>query len=220
VVYNLLDDQRAQPDAADARETFRRRQGLGADEVAVLFAARNYSMKGLGPLLECFARVARDCPRARLVVCGSRRDETYRRMAARLGVEKQVLFLRFVDDVRQCFAGCDVFAFPTFYDPCSLVVLEAMHAGRPVITTRQNGAGELLTDGLDGFVIDSPWALDALTDRLRRLVSDDDLRRSMGRQAQAHAEQLTAHARLDDLLAALARAAADPTASPTRRNAA
>jgi UDP-glucose:(heptosyl)LPS alpha-1,3-glucosyltransferase len=113
-----------------------------------------------------------------------------------------------------------VFAFPTFYDPCSLVVLEAMHAGRPVITTRQNGAGELLTDGLDGFVIDSPWALDALTDRLRRLVSDDDLRRSMGRQAQAHAEQLTAHARLDDLLAALARAAADPTASPTRRNAA
>ena len=63
-------------------------------------------------------------------------------------------------------------------------------------------------------------ALDALTDRLRRLVSDDDLRRSMGRQAQAHAEQLTAHARLDDLLAALARAAADPTASPTRRNAA
>ena len=220
VVYNLLDSRSRSAIAAAARAAFRREHGLRDDEVAVLFAARNYSMKGLRPLLEAFARVAADCPRARLVVCGSRRDGGYRRLAAARGIAPQVRFLGFVDDVRPAFAGCDVFAFPTFYDPCSLVVLEAMGAGLPVITTRQNGAGELLTEGQDGYVIDSPWAVEQMADRLRLLLSDDDLRRRMGRQARANVERFTIRAGREELLAALERAAADPQASPKLRSAA
>ena len=45
---------------------------------------------------------------------------------------------------------------PTYYDPCSLVVLEALACGLPVITTAQNGASELLTDGVDGYVLTAP----------------------------------------------------------------
>lgn len=220
VVYNLLDSDVALGDAPEARETFRRAHGLDRDDVAVLFAARNYSMKGLRPLMEAFARIAPECPRARLVVCGSRRDGSYRRLATALCIQPQVRFLGFVDDVRPCFSGCDVFAFPTFYDPCSLVVLEAMGAGLPVITTRQNGAGELLNDGQDGYVIDSPWALEQLGERLRRLLTDDELRLQMGRQARANVAEFTVHARLDELLSALRRAAADPQASPQLRDAA
>ena len=220
VVYNLLDGQLAVDDAGAARAAFRREHGLRDNEVAVLFAARNYSMKGLRPLLEAFARIAGECPRARLVVCGSRRDGGYRRLAAARGIARQVLFLSFLDDVRPAFAGCDVFAFPTFYDPCSLVVLEAMGAGLPVITTRQNGAGELLTEGRDGYVIDSPWAVDQMAARLRLLASDDDVRRRMGAQARANVERFTIRAGRESLLAALQRAAADPQASPKLRSAA
>jgi UDP-glucose:(heptosyl)LPS alpha-1,3-glucosyltransferase len=220
VVYNLLDSQLALDDSGAARAAFRREHGLGGDEVAVLFAARNYSMKGLRPLLEAFARVAADCPRARLVVCGSGRDGGYRRLAASLGIARQVLFLGFVDDARPSFAGCDVFAFPTFYDPCSLVVLEAMGAGLPVITTRQNGAGELLSEGQDGYVIDSPWAVEQLAARLWLLLTDDDLRRRMGARARANVERFTIRAGREELLAALERAAADPQASPRLRSAA
>jgi UDP-glucose:(heptosyl)LPS alpha-1,3-glucosyltransferase len=220
VVYNLLDSQLALDDAGAARTAFRREHGLRDDEVAVLFAARNYSMKGLRPLLEAFAQIAADCPRARLVVCGSRRDGGYRRLAAARGIARQVLFLGFVDDVRPSFAGCDVFAFPTFYDPCSLVVLEAMGAGLPVITTRQNGAGELLSEGRDGYVIDSPWAVEQMAERLRLLVTDDELRRRMGEQARTNVEGFTIHAGREELLAALTRAAADPQASPKLRSAA
>jgi UDP-glucose:(heptosyl)LPS alpha-1,3-glucosyltransferase len=220
VVYNLLDSQLALDDAGAARTAFRREHGLRDDEVAVLFAARNYSMKGLRPLLEAFAQIAADCPRARLVVCGSRRDGGYRRLAAARGIARQVLFLSFVDDVRPSFAGCDVFAFPTFYDPCSLVVLEAMGAGLPVITTRQNGAGELLSEGRDGYVIDSPWAVEQMAERLRLLVTDGELRRRMGAQARTNVEGFTIRAGREELLAALARAAADPQASPKLRSAA
>jgi UDP-glucose:(heptosyl)LPS alpha-1,3-glucosyltransferase len=148
--------------------------------VAVLFVARNYALKGLEPLLEAFAPVARDFSKCFLLVCGSGRDRRFRRQVLRLGLADRVLFLGFVDNIQECFAGSDAFVFPTFYDPCSLVVLEAMQAGLPVITTRQNGAGELLTEGIDGFVVESPWSKDQLTDRMARLVGDADLRSRMG----------------------------------------
>jgi UDP-glucose:(heptosyl)LPS alpha-1,3-glucosyltransferase len=220
VVYNALDSLASVADAPRVRERFRTRLGLSPDEVAVLFVARNYELKGLEPLLEAFAPVARRLPHARLVVSGSSRDGRFRRQAARLGLRDRVLFLGFVDDVRECFAGCDLFAFPTFYDPCSLVVLEAMNAGLPVITTRQNGAGELLTEGVDGFVIDRPWDLEQLSDRMQRIAGDAQLRRSLGERARINVRAYTLEARQQELLAAIERAAGDWWAKPTLRTAA
>jgi UDP-glucose:(heptosyl)LPS alpha-1,3-glucosyltransferase len=207
VVYNALDSLATPPDESTARTNFRQRHGLGPNDVAVLFVARNYELKGLEPLLEAFAKVASQSTTARLIVCGSRRDRRFRRQAAKLGLQDRVLFLGFVDEIRECFAGCDVFAFPTFYDPCSLVVLEAMNAGLPVITTKQNGAGELLTEGGDGFVIDSPWSIDQLADRITRLANDADLRQHMSHTARQNVLRYTIEAREQELLTALTKAA-------------
>ena len=48
------------------------------------------------------------------------------------------------------YQAADVFALPTLYDPCSLVVLEAMAAGLPVVTSRRNGVHELMQPGVEG----------------------------------------------------------------------
>jgi UDP-glucose:(heptosyl)LPS alpha-1,3-glucosyltransferase len=215
-----LDAARELPDRSLARADFRRQHGLEPQHVAVLFVARNYELKGLEPLLRALAPVARRHPETRLLVCGSDRDQRHRRLAARLKIGDQVRFLGFVDDVQQCFAGSDVFAFPTFYDPCSLVVLEAMRAGLPVITTRTNGAAELVHEEADGFVIESAWDVGALGDRLARLIADRTLRERMGARAWTSAARFSLVDRQAELLAALTRAAADPAASPTARRAA
>jgi UDP-glucose:(heptosyl)LPS alpha-1,3-glucosyltransferase len=207
VVYNGLDTAGSLPDPQRARDDFRRLLGWDDRHVAILFSAHNYPLKGLGPLLSAFAPVARDNPWTRLIVCGSRRDGAYRRQARRLDIADRVVFLGFVDDPRTCFAAADLFAFPTFYDPCSLVVLEAMAAGLPVITTAQNGASELLTEGANGFVIESPWALDRWSQRLALLVHDAALRRRMGEQARQAAGEMTMEVRLRELLAVLERVA-------------
>ena len=47
-------------------------------------------------------------------------------------------------EMRNAYFAADFLVHPTFYDPCSLVVLEALACGLPVITTRANGASELL----------------------------------------------------------------------------
>ena len=219
VVYNGLDRRDHPTDSRVLREAFRREQGLGSSHVGILFVARNYRLKGLTPLLEAFARLASSLPESRLVVCGNDRDRRYRRRAAWLGVEQKTRFLGSVDDVRRCFAGADLFAFPTFYDPCSLVVAEAMAAGLPVITTRQNGAGELLTIGEDGYLIDSPWHVDQMVDRLARLVGDRELRETMGQRAAVRARELTVEVQTERIAAVLERPVDAPDAV-SRRDAA
>ncbi|NNJ26711.1 glycosyltransferase family 4 protein [Alienimonas chondri] len=204
---------------ADRRAQFRDRAGLAESDVAALFIAWNYALKGLEPLLEAFAVVAPQHPTAALVVCGSPKNGRYRAMADKLGLADRVRWIGPVSDPREAYAGCDLLAFPTFYDPGALVVAEAQVAGLPVITTRQNGAGELLTEGVDGFVIDSPWATADLADRIGRLVGDADLRRAVGAAALAGAARHDLKARLRETLDALPGMVEQSAASaePNRR---
>ncbi len=99
-----------------------------------------------------------------LLVCGSGEPGPFRRLANRLGLKDTVHFLGFYPEVETCYWSSDFFVQPTYYDPCSLVVLEALACGLPVITTAQNGASELLTDGVDGYVLTAPDAQEELID--------------------------------------------------------
>lgn len=56
--------------------------------------------------------------------------------------------------IEDIYAGSDVFVLPTLYDPFSNVVLEALASGKPVITTRHNGAHEILQNGIHGWILD------------------------------------------------------------------
>lgn len=81
----------------------------------------------------------------------------------------------------------DVFVFPTLVEGMPMVVLEAMACGLPVIVT-PNGPGDVVRDGVDGFVI-PPNDPDAIVDRLERLYADPELRLEMGRNAREQAEK-------------------------------
>jgi UDP-glucose:(heptosyl)LPS alpha-1,3-glucosyltransferase len=77
--------------------------------------------------------------------------------------------------MKNAYFAADFLIHPTFYDPCSLVVLEALACSLPVITTRSNGASELLHPLQEGYVIDDPhddqrlaWAIHQLLDADRR----------------------------------------------------
>jgi UDP-glucose:(heptosyl)LPS alpha-1,3-glucosyltransferase len=91
-----------------------------------------------------------------LVVAGRDNAAPYRRLARRLGVAGRIRFLGSRSDIRSLYAAADVLAHPTWYDPCSRVVLEALSCGLPVVTTRFNGAAEVIEQGRHGAVIDSP----------------------------------------------------------------
>jgi UDP-glucose:(heptosyl)LPS alpha-1,3-glucosyltransferase len=186
VVPNAIDPKRlavSQPGAV--RCAFRNKLGLEPADLTGLFVGHNFALKGLKPLIEALgARQSRNrsARRVHLLVCGSGEPGPFRRLASRLGLKDSVHFLGFYPDVESCYWSSDFFVQPTYYDPCSLVVLEALACGLPVITTAQNGASELLTDGVDGYVLTTPDAQEELINALDHL-SNDRHRRSMSAQA-------------------------------------
>ncbi len=88
------------------------------------------------------------------------------------------------------YATASVFCLPSIQDGCALVTLEAMASGLPVITTPNNGASELIDDGVDGFVVPTRSA-EALAKRLLALYEDAALGAEIGIRAREKAMQHT-----------------------------
>ena len=186
VVPNAIDPKRlavSQPGAV--RCAFRNRLGLEPGDLAGLFVGHNFALKGLRPLLLALG-TRRERNRTgrpiHLVVCGNGQPGPFRRLASRLGLNGTIHFLGFYPDVEACYWSTDFFVQPTYYDPCSLVVLEALACGLPVITTAQNGASELMTDGDEGYVLTAPNAREELITALDHMA-DDNTRQAMSARA-------------------------------------
>ena len=109
-------------------------------------------------------------------MAGSPKTAEFERLARRLGVADRVRFIGYCADMRNAYFAADFFVHPTFYDPCSNVVLEAMACGLPVITSRYNGASELMHPPQEGYVIDDPHDHERLAACLTQML--DPARRS------------------------------------------
>jgi UDP-glucose:(heptosyl)LPS alpha-1,3-glucosyltransferase len=114
-------------------------------------------------------------------VTGNPRTQAYERLARKLGIGDHVRFVGHCADMRNGYFAADFFVHPTFYDPCSLVVLEALACGLPVITSRANGASEFLSPLGEGYVVDDPHDHDRLAWSMAQLL--DPARRSACAQA-------------------------------------
>jgi UDP-glucose:(heptosyl)LPS alpha-1,3-glucosyltransferase len=186
VIPNAIDAGRLRVDQPAAiRCAFRNKVGLEPNDLVGLFVGHNFALKGLGPLLRALAERKRLDPQGRpvhLLVCGGGKVPSYRRLANRLGLAETVHWMGFAPDIRPCFWSSDFFILPTYYDPCSLVVFEALACGLPVITTSCNGAGEVMTDGREGYILTAPDALGEMIGAIDRMT-DDSTRRPMSELA-------------------------------------
>lgn len=200
VIRSAIDPDRfPERDRPRRRQDFRSKWNIAPHEVVGLFGAMNYRLKGLDPLLYAVARLfARpefrdEPPPFRLVVAGNPRTGRYEAQARRLGIHDRVTFVGHCPEMREAYFAADFLVHPTFYDPCSLVVLEALACGLPVITTRFNGASELLHPLSEGYVIDDPhdhdrlaWCMAQLLDPHRRHGCAQAARRTANQWAFEH----------------------------------
>src|SRR5206468_12825605 len=114
----------------------------------------------------------------RLLIVGRGRVAKYTALASQLGVRDQILAVGHMPDAYGVYRAADMVVLPTKHDPCSLVVLEALAMGVPVISTRFNGACEIMTNGVHGAVLDDPSEVDGLASAMRGLL-DAGVRRRM-----------------------------------------
>jgi UDP-glucose:(heptosyl)LPS alpha-1,3-glucosyltransferase len=168
VVFNGVDiAPLSEEERARHRAALRAELALSPEAPLVLFVAHNFKLKGLAELIHATALVS---PGWTVAVVGRDRPRRYQRLARRLGVAAQVRFVSATRDIRPWCAAADVLAHPTWYDPCSRVVLEALALGLPVVTTRYNGAAEVIEAGRHGEIIDEPDDLPGLAAALERAL--------------------------------------------------
>ena len=190
VVPSAIDPNRfAADDRLKRRERERTAWGVAPDEPVGLFVAMNYRLKGLAPLLHGVAAAGLG-QKFRIAVVGHPKVARYQRLAERLGVADRVRFIGHRDDPKDCYFAADFLVHPTFYDPCSLVVLEALACGLPIITTVYNGASELLTVPDNGLVVRDPHDSTELAAALCQMA-DSGYRRTAATAARAAAGRWT-----------------------------
>jgi UDP-glucose:(heptosyl)LPS alpha-1,3-glucosyltransferase len=148
------------------RAVQRRAWGAGEGEAVFLFAALNWRLKGFEELMAAAARLpdasSPSAPQRRLPggawqlwLVGPYRYG-HVQAVAEAGLSERVRWLGVTQRMDRLYAASDVLVHPTWYDPSSKVVLEAVLAGRPAVTTRFNGAGEVLEASGGGRGVDRP----------------------------------------------------------------
>jgi len=175
-----------------SRPGARRRLGLLLDEPLVLFVGRIEPLKGIDILLRAAAQLE---ARFRLLVVGgdgqdAERKAELRALAVALGIGEQVTFVDAVphDRLPLYYGAADICVVPSYYESFGLVALEAMACGVPVVASGVGGLRETVQDGQTGYLV--PWRCpEPFAERLELLLSNEPLRRSLGREARAAVER-------------------------------
>lgn len=186
LLYNGVDCARFSPAHREKhREPMHTQFGIKPNETLFLMLAHNLLLKNAPALIRAAAHLSATGNPVRVVIAGGKKTERFMQLAGKLGGLQSVSFLGQVDDPVPLYSAADVFVHPTWYDPCSLVTLEACASALPVITTRFNGASELMSDDTEGYVLERPDDVATLASHMEKLHRDEPLRKRMGEGGRA-----------------------------------
>ncbi len=151
-IYNGIDLEVFSPESIENRGDVRQKLKIPSEALVYVFVGSGFKRKGLEVAIRALP------PDAHLVVVGKDKETPrFQKMAAETGANTaqstRIHFEGPQNDVRPYYGAADAFVFPTIYEPFGSVVLEAMACGLPVITTDRCGAGEIITQGVEGFVL-------------------------------------------------------------------
>jgi len=148
--------------------------------VFFLFVANNFRLKGLAVLIQAmqWLQTRNTAGQWFLIVAGNGRVPKYHRLAKKLNVHKKIIFLGPIRSIQNTLSIVDVAVLPTFYDPSSRYILEALAANKPVITTKFNGATDLFVNNRHGKVIDASENIPALVEAMSYFANTDNIQRA------------------------------------------
>jgi len=159
-----------------ARELQRHVLGISDDAVVVAWLGRMTSIKRVDDLLRAFARVAAADRRTELVLAGDGplRNEL-QGLAVSLGIAARTHFLGIQRDVGQLYAAADIVALCSANEGTPVSLIEALAAGRPVVSTDVGGVADVVRNEETGLLVPA-GEVEALADAILLLARDDELR--------------------------------------------
>ena len=153
---------------------------LTPDAFIVGTIAELHKSKGLQYAIEAFAKLAQKNQNMRYFVLGSG-DEKERldALVRHYGLQERVFLLGFVEDAARFLMAFDVFILSSTTEALGLVLLEAGHAGLPVVASNIGGIPEIIEDGKTGILV-QPRDSRGLADAIKKIFDSHTMRMSLG----------------------------------------
>ena len=171
------------------RDSLRQKHGISRSEPVLMFAGGDWERKGVPYIVEALSLLTRSD--VKLFIVGSGDEKLYKQLAKPKRLGERIIFVSHSSKLWEYYAASDVFVFPTIYEPFGLVIVEAMASGLPVITSRVAGAADIIIDGVNGLLLREPSDVSGLAAKIALLLSDAELRKSMGERVRETAEKIS-----------------------------
>lgn len=185
----IAPDRRAPANAPEIRAEFRREFGLEEGELLLLQIGSGFKTKGLDRTLKAIAAMPQGLRRrCRLVAIGDDDPKLFRGQARALGLAGHVSILRGRGDIPRFLLGADLLLHPAYNENTGTVLLEALVAGLPVLTTAVCGYAHFIVEAEAGLVIPEPFEQERLDQSLARMLDDDQARLRWHGNGLAYAE--------------------------------
>ncbi|WP_257288650.1 glycosyltransferase family 4 protein [Endozoicomonas sp. SESOKO2] len=166
---------RCRPDNADAiRAEFKKAFALTDEDKLVLMVGSGFKTKGLDRAIKAIASLpAHQKQSTRFFVMGQDKQKPFESLAKQLGIEHQLRFFAGRDDVPRFLLGADLLIHPAYNENTGTVLLEALVAGLPVLTTDVCGYAHYIRDAKAGTVLPSPFNQGSLNEALSTMLESE-----------------------------------------------
>ena len=129
--------------------------------------------KGFDVFLESLAILKKEGVQFKAIIGGGGEEEqNLKALSHELGLTHYVEFIGWVKDKEKFFNEIDIFCLPSRAEPFGIILLEAMAYKTPVISTKSNGPLEIITDEIDGLLVDIGSA-DQMAESIKLLLDDE-----------------------------------------------
>ena len=182
VIYNFVNCQKYKP---SVNRDLRRRFAPGEEKI-LIHVSNFRAVKRPGDVVDVFAHVQKEIPSVLLMVGDGPERSNAEWAAHNNGVQDRVHFMGKQDNIEELIGLSDLLLLPSETESFGLVALEAMACEVPVVASRVGGLPEVLTDGVEGFLVE-PRDTVKMAERALTILSSDSRRREMGLRARAKA---------------------------------
>ncbi len=168
-------DRMAPVNAAEIREKTRAEFNINPNDFLLLMVGSGFKTKGLSRILKSIASLEKSIQaRTHLFIIGQDNPKIYIKEAKKLGIFAQCHFLGGRNDVPRFFLAADLLVHPALHENTGTVLLEALCAGLPVLTTDVCGYAKYIVEAGAGKVLSSPFQQTEMNATLRAMLFDDE----------------------------------------------
>jgi UDP-glucose:(heptosyl)LPS alpha-1,3-glucosyltransferase len=165
-------DRLAPDNAPEIRADLRRELALSLDENVILMVGSGFKTKGVDRAIRAVYALSPGLrEKTRLLVVGEDKTKKFHRLARRSGVADRVIFVGGRRDVPRFLVAADLLLHPSYRENTGTVLIEAMAAGLPVLTTDVCGYGYHVESAKAGELVPSPFRQEILNRLLSEMLT-------------------------------------------------